>query len=606
MFKKFFNVFNKATKLPQRQEDAPNQMTAPDNSYQVLSAKKLLDTPLRLQYIKTIWQNVSMSPEMFDRFYRSPIEKFAEFVQLLPASESHHHSHLGGMLDHGLEVVSIATKLRQNHVLPSNAAPEEQAKQRDIWTAAIVYAALLHDIGKIVVDMEIILEDGKRWFPWQGKPITYKFRYLKERDYSLHPVLGNLFIPYLLPTEAINWISSYPEVFAKLMYFGSGHMDKAEILAEIIQKSDQISVAMALGGDIKKLDDKPKVSFAKQLHMALQQVIQSFKLNAPKGGGDGWLTEDGLWVMSKTTADRIRGYLIEQGISAPSQNGRIFDELQAHNLIEKNDDGSGIWSAKVKSNMGWAPPKPFSFLKINPTIIWDSIEKRPPLFEGSVIPLANEITMSNDSTDELDKKDVVKPKLENQPETDIQDKNDSFDYALSLFTPIDDSNQEILSKNTNSKEEVIETNNLSQNYKEENAPKRDISVINGCEFINWIKAGIMSGKLIWNRPNAKLHIVEKHVFLVTPGLFNIYLQELGIATDDKQQLDLLQKQFQELDIHKRRYTKDDSFNIWKCSVVGPHRQSKLNGYLIEDTKMLFGDKILINNQWLKLERGDSK
>ncbi|MDO9735078.1 TraI domain-containing protein, partial [Glaesserella parasuis] len=138
--------------------------------YEPLSANKLLSSPLRQQYLKTIWQNVSMEPQMFNVLYKTPIEKYAEIVQLLPASESHHHSHIGGMLDHGLEVISIATKLRQSYILPQNSAPEEQAKQRDVWTAVVIYAALLHDIGKIAVDIEIILQNGARWFPWQGKP----------------------------------------------------------------------------------------------------------------------------------------------------------------------------------------------------------------------------------------------------------------------------------------------------------------------------------------------------------------------------------------------------------------------------------------------------
>ncbi|MCU9999550.1 DUF3158 family protein [[Pasteurella] aerogenes] len=124
--------------------------------YEPLSANKLLSSPLRQQYLKTIWQNVSMEPQMFNVLYKTPIEKYAEIVQLLPASESHHHSHIGGMLDHGLEVISIATKLRQSYILPQNSAPEEQAKQRDVWTAVVIYAALLHDIGKIAVDIEIM------------------------------------------------------------------------------------------------------------------------------------------------------------------------------------------------------------------------------------------------------------------------------------------------------------------------------------------------------------------------------------------------------------------------------------------------------------------
>ena len=58
------------------------------------SAKKLLDTPFRQQHLKTIWQNVSMYPGMFNKLYQKPIEKYAEIVQLLPASESHYHSHM--------------------------------------------------------------------------------------------------------------------------------------------------------------------------------------------------------------------------------------------------------------------------------------------------------------------------------------------------------------------------------------------------------------------------------------------------------------------------------------------------------------------------------
>ena len=33
-----------------------------------------------------------------------------------------------------------------------------------------IYAALVHDIGKVIVDIEIQLKDGTRWFPWNGIP----------------------------------------------------------------------------------------------------------------------------------------------------------------------------------------------------------------------------------------------------------------------------------------------------------------------------------------------------------------------------------------------------------------------------------------------------
>ncbi|WP_165604886.1 conjugal transfer nickase/helicase domain-containing protein, partial [Glaesserella parasuis] len=124
--------------------------------------------------------------------------------------------------------------------------------------------------------------------------------------------------------------------------------------------------------------------------------------------------------------------------------------------------------------------------------------------------------------------------------------------------------------------------------------------IDAQKFIQWVKAGVLSGRLVINRPNAKLHIVEKHIFLVTPSIFQLYLKEVANSTD-KKSWELLQKQFQNLGVHKRQHTSDDSRNIWTCSIVGPNKQSFLNGYLIEDVKLFIGDKILLNNQWLKLQ-----
>ncbi|HDL5610928.1 TPA: TraI domain-containing protein, partial [Mannheimia haemolytica] len=216
-------------------------------------ASQLLNTELRQKYLGLLWQQVSMNRQMFEVLYQQPIERYAEMVQLLPASESHHHSHIGGMLDHGLEVIAFSAKVRQSYILPPNVAPEEQSKQRDAWTAAAIYLALVHDIGKVVVDIEITLKDGSRWFAWNGQPPQpYKFKYIKGRDYHLHPVLGGFLANQLIPKSAFDWLGQYPEVISSLMYAMSGHNDKAGLLSEIVQKADQHSVTLAIGGDVNK------------------------------------------------------------------------------------------------------------------------------------------------------------------------------------------------------------------------------------------------------------------------------------------------------------------------------------------------------------------
>lgn len=629
---------------------APEMPLTTDTGWHLpLPAKKLLDTPLRQQYLTTIWQNVSMSPEMFKMIYQEPIERYAEMVQLLPASESHHHAHIGGMLDHGLEVIAIATKLRQRYILPQNVHPEEQAKQRDIWTAVIIYAALLHDIGKCAVDIEVVLKDGQRWFPWQGIPMQpYNFRYIKARDYQLHPILGGFFANKLIPQSAIDWIALYPQAFSSLMYFIAGHTDKAGILSEIIQKADQTSVTLALGGDPTKLAEQPKTSFAKQLLIALRQVISGYKLNESKGG-NGWLTEDGLWVMSKSMADSIRAVLLQQGIAVPSQNGKLFDELQAHKLIDATPEGKAIWKGKITSNSGWTHEKPFTLLKISPQVIWESIEQRPIPFDGRVEVVNDEgeiQTIAAVTETEVPILDIDIAPTQGQPnepqhkiapvKTPIQameaDKSET-EFVLDLFPITHEYQQEqdtpqvenvsapmpkhISSMDKGEKEKTGTVNtihtteavNISPAKKREKAisliPSTETNPptatdINAVAFVEWIKASLIAGTLFINKPRALVHQVNNHLFLVTPGIFKVYLRDVVKRTDDES-WKLLQKRFQILGIHRRQHLGDDSQNIWTCSVTGPNRKSTIKGFLLPEPQKFIGNKVVLNNQWLTLQ-----
>lgn len=94
-------------------------------------AASLLATPRREKLLEHIWQRTSLSRRQFASLYHAPIGRYAELVQLLPASESHHHAYPGGMLDHGLEIVAFALKLRQSRLLPAGTTPEEQSEQSE-------------------------------------------------------------------------------------------------------------------------------------------------------------------------------------------------------------------------------------------------------------------------------------------------------------------------------------------------------------------------------------------------------------------------------------------------------------------------------------------
>ena len=159
----------------------------------------------------------------------------------------------GRHADHGLEIVAYALKLRQSHLLPAGATPEAQAAQAEAWTAGTAYAALLHDIGKVAVDLHVEYADGTVWHPWHG-PLwrPYRFRYRKEREYRLHSAATGLLSRPAARPGIFDWLAGYPDLWAALLYVLAGQYEHAGTLGELVVQADQASVAQELGGDPSK------------------------------------------------------------------------------------------------------------------------------------------------------------------------------------------------------------------------------------------------------------------------------------------------------------------------------------------------------------------
>ena len=261
------------------------------------SPAALLATPRRQRLLAQIWQRTAVSREQFTQLYRTPLERYAALVQQFPASEAHHHAYPGGMLDHGLEIVAIALKLRQAHLLPAGAPPEAQAAEAEAWTAGVAYAALLHDIGKVAADIHVEYADGTRWHAWHG-PVTraYQFRYRKDREYRLHSAAAGLLYTDVLGTPIFDWLSGYPDLWAALLHLLAGQYEYAGILGELVIQADRASVAQSLGGDPAKVREAPRQALQRKLLDGLRYLVREvLRLNQPEAS-DGWLTQDACVV----------------------------------------------------------------------------------------------------------------------------------------------------------------------------------------------------------------------------------------------------------------------------------------------------------------------
>ncbi len=570
----------------------------------------LLATPRRQRLLEHIWQRTSLSRAQFGALYRRPLERYAELVQQFPASESHHHAYPGGMLDHGLEIVAYALKLRQSHLLPAGATPEAQAAQAEAWTAGTAYAALLHDIGKIAVDLEVEHTNGSAWHPWHGplqKP--YRFRYRRDREYRLHSAATGLLYNRLLDVQILDWLSGYPDLWSSLLYVLAGQYEHAGVLGELVVQADQASVAQELGGDPSKALAAPKHALQRKLLDGLRYLLKEvLKLNQPNGPSDGWLTQDALWLVSKTVSDKLRAHLLSQGIDGiPANNTAVFNVLQDHGVALTTPDGKAIWKATVTSDSGWSST--FTFLKLSPASIWEA-SGRPGAFAGTVDVVSDENAAAEDTVAAVSaelsvdasaaRSDASARPGPSAPSFVMPVAVDGVDALLGLLSSPDP-------RSPSPEEELADgpaPATASATRMPESTPVREDAhsgTPSGEHFVEWLRQGVESRRLIINDAKALVHTVADTAYLVSPGVFQRYVQEhpqvAPLAKQEKlAEWQWVQKQFERLHLHRKQ---DSGLNIWTCEVAGPRKSRRLHGYLLaKPTRVLA--QVTANNPYLKL------
>ncbi|WP_173272745.1 MobH family relaxase [Thiosulfatimonas sediminis] len=340
----------------------------------VLTAKELL-TPHQSE-LNEIREIAGLTPEHFEHYYRKPIERYAEAVQLSPASEVHHHAYEGGMLEHNLEVIVNALRIRRGQILPPGVIAEDIERKKDIWTYAVFVSALLHDIGKPVTDFSFVAKTGLRWnlLSTSSMPEVYEIRYHKGRVHKLHERLPMMVMHKILDERAIEWLCADPLVFQHLCYFLSGDYSSTPLISEIIQKADQISVAANLGGDVQQVvaTTAERPLHERFLH-TLQQMLAEDAMPINRKGAAAFTANDRVYFVSKRLLDEVKDRMRKDGQSVPSRNDRLMDELQQFKVLLPNED-KAIWRCKVQID-DWEMN--FSLLCFDAAKVWPSLDDRP-------------------------------------------------------------------------------------------------------------------------------------------------------------------------------------------------------------------------------------
>ena len=353
--------------------------------------------------LQQIRSQVSVPESHWRTLYHSFIQSFSGLVQQLPASESHHHAFAGGLLQHSLEVGLHALQLRSGKMLPLGASPEVISEKQELWSYAVLTAAMMHDIGKPLVDQQITVylegQKSNRWKPFSGamkSGTPYEVSFRSNRKYSLHETIPSLIASQLISVEGLNWLSSDMEVLEVWMLCLSGRKKEAGILGEIITQADQLSVAESLTGSVvQSLPTAKQIPLHQRLTTGLIYLLDNDKLPLNRKGAAGWEYDGKLWLVSKRVLDELRKHMLEEGQSGiPSDNTRLMDELLQHGVLEATEDKRAIWKVSVNLQ-DWK--QELTCLCISLDKLWADKEKWPVSSGIQVLPVGS---ISNNTSQE--------------------------------------------------------------------------------------------------------------------------------------------------------------------------------------------------------------
>lgn len=305
-----------------------------------------------------------LSAQQIDEIVMPVLQRVIELVHLLPASEVHHHSGVGGCLLHQLECATETIKLIKDKTFRGGETLEENYHNKNRILLAAVLVALTHDVGKIF-DVRVVDANDHEWEPEKESLMQWLVR-LKLEEYfvtwhvdrqhkshqvrSLRLAYGRVFTPQL-----IHFLDAYPHSrllckFDDAVALGTGPF------ADVLRQAEEISI---------KHDAEVRRHLLGQYAQASSPLIQPMLTamlenlsqgiwSVNKSASQVFVTNQGTFLLlSEQVVFSVRRKAAEQGVSyLPGTVAgfvRVLAEGDCLQINPRQEEGRQyIWSIYLK------------------------------------------------------------------------------------------------------------------------------------------------------------------------------------------------------------------------------------------------------------------
>jgi hypothetical protein len=313
----------------------------------VLSGSNLLDSSQHQNLIQELATLCGLDDNQFKFLYRSAINQYAEFVQLLPEEPN---TPFGGLLNMGLARAALAMRQFEN--------PDP------LTLYAVFTATLFYDVARAVSQQRIIIcdEQGKyqqEWYPYAGSMVEYGAEHYKIYPFNTneYAALNNesaaILARQLMPRDGFVWLSSHLELFIDWLEAirGEQRQEGRRIgrAVSLIRQEDLLALARDLQQGQSDLPQVKDLNLLDQFYLWLQEGIADGSIQINTKEANVHYLEEGVVYLNNEVFKRFH-----ETVKIPESN---------QNLIREFNEQFGIathvmYESKVNStflSQSWEP-----------------------------------------------------------------------------------------------------------------------------------------------------------------------------------------------------------------------------------------------------------
>jgi hypothetical protein len=371
----------------------------PDKGLALPAATPALLMESQAELADDLRRTIGLTVEEFDRLLAPVLLRYAAFVGLLPASQAEHHAGPGGLLRHGIEVATFTAKYCNGVGFANDVDSSLRRHHKPRWVMAAVYAGLMHDIAKPMVDVGAISPDGQqKWNPHGGslfdwlttKQLPAYYIYWVPGPRSMRHNSSTLGLSVALDCigkELLRWMGDYNcchiiEAMCEVLSGSTANVDHKNPIRKIVSFCDAESCrfdAARMSNQIST-DGNAQQRLAARFVRLLQDVIKDSPKPANTPGALAFQTTLGTFTSAKAM-DALSKKIISEGHAGiPSDPWVIVDYLAEGGVVEVYTDGhvtTKQW--KLDVDVAGATTR-IELIKVTaPHFLFGSIEPPPPI-----------------------------------------------------------------------------------------------------------------------------------------------------------------------------------------------------------------------------------